>query len=233
MSNETMAEKDQRDRITSTQNRSGVWIGLACLAVASAWVCFKWMQPQPAPQLEVAGVAEVIRADVLGVLQILEEELPGVDAATRLRMAQAVVEECDGSPVSPALVLALIQVESEFRPQAESERGALGLMQILPSTATDMEKREASDLKGEGLERHVRLGIRYLRRLERAFHGRMDWALMAYNVGPKRLESAIVERRVVREWRKYPRQVLRRETEFAQRLAVASQLAFVQSAPKP
>ncbi len=211
-----------------------IWIGMACLvALVSAFACWRLLQPRPATQVEVSGIAEVIPAEVLGVLQILEEELPTVEAATRLQMAKAVVEECDGSPVSPALVLALIQVESEFRPQAESERGALGLMQILPSTATDMEKREASELKGEGLERHIRLGIRYLRRLARAFHGRLDWALMAYNVGPKRLESAIVERRVVREWRKYPRQVLRRETEFAQRLAVASRLAFVQSAPKP
>jgi Transglycosylase SLT domain len=190
-------------------------------------------EEQPVPTFEAVGTGMWLSAEARGVLSVLDESLMEVEPLERAKVAQAIVDECDGAQITPALVLALIQVESEFRPTATSDRGAQGLMQILPSTAQDMEKRNAETLRGEGLERHVRLGIRYLHRLERAFHGRLNWALMAYNVGPKRLEQAILRQEVDQAWRRYPKRVQTKARVFEERLHVASKLALVEASQNP
>lgn len=83
-----------------------------------------------------------------------------------------------GSKVSPALVLAVIAVESAGRPKAESHKGAQGLMQLMPATAerfgvTDRLSRQ-QNLKG---------GVAYLDWLLGEFNGDAMLALAGYNAG--------------------------------------------------
>jgi len=90
----------------------------------------------------------------------------------------------DGT-VDPLLACAMIEVESAGNPSAHSPAGALGLMQLLPSTARNLAGAtggEALDLQAPAV--NIRLGCAYLTRLMRRFGGREERAIAAYNAGP-------------------------------------------------
>ena len=74
---------------------------------------------------------------------------------------------------------AIIQVESGFDKRARSNRGARGLMQLMPGTARDMGARNAFDPR-----QNIFAGARYLRFLLDAFDGNVTLAAAAYNAGP-------------------------------------------------
>jgi soluble lytic murein transglycosylase-like protein len=79
--------------------------------------------------------------------------------------------------VNPMLVSALIQVESNFRPRARSSRGAMGLMQLMPSTVREYNVANPFEPKS-----NIEGGIRHLKSLIDQF-GVVDMALAAYNAG--------------------------------------------------
>lgn len=78
--------------------------------------------------------------------------------------------------VDGLLVAAIVAAESRFVPHAISPKGAVGLMQVLPSTGG------ASDLFDPSA--NLDAGSRYLARLLREFHGDLEMAVAAYNAGP-------------------------------------------------
>lgn len=98
-----------------------------------------------------------------------------------------ITEVAESHHFAPTLVLSLIQAESRFQLKATSPKGAVGLTQIMPSTAgtmardMDMPATEELDLYDPGT--NIRLGFAYLAALERQF-GSLDAALAAYNAGP-------------------------------------------------
>lgn len=92
--------------------------------------------------------------------------------------------------VEPALVFGLISTESGFDPRAVGQQGAVGLMQIKPSTARAYDRR----VTREQLLRpdvNVRLGLRHL--IEEVEYFDRDWklGLLAYNMGRTRLSRAL------------------------------------------
>ncbi len=80
--------------------------------------------------------------------------------------------------LDPALVHAVIQVESAYRADAVSHKGALGLMQLMPETALRFGTNDAAEPRA-----NLRAGTRYLRALLDRFDQRTDLALAAYNAG--------------------------------------------------
>lgn len=102
--------------------------------------------------------------------------------------AQAIEEVSRAHGFSPALVLSLIQHESGFRLNAVSRRGAVGLTQMLPSTAARTARTCGLDRPTrEGLMdpgTNIRLGFTYLAGL-RDRYGSLDAALAAYRNGPR------------------------------------------------
>jgi soluble lytic murein transglycosylase-like protein len=79
--------------------------------------------------------------------------------------------------VEPAVVHAMIEAESAYAPRAVSRAGAIGLMQLMPTTAREL------GVDPYVPEQNIEGGIRYFASLLRAF-GRLDHALIAYNGGP-------------------------------------------------
>lgn len=80
--------------------------------------------------------------------------------------------------VDAALVSAVIKAESDFNPHEISDKGARGLMQLMPSTATRFGVTNTFDP-----EANVYAGVRYLHWLLQTFNGNADLAVAAYNAG--------------------------------------------------
>lgn len=95
--------------------------------------------------------------------------------------------------LDPALVKAVVAVESGFDPQAVSDKGAIGLMQVLPETgerygvSADARRSVSDKLREPAI--NVRTGARYLRDLIARFPDAPALALAAYNAGEGRVET--------------------------------------------
>jgi soluble lytic murein transglycosylase len=93
--------------------------------------------------------------------------------------------------LDPYLVAALIRQESTFNPRVRSSKGALGLMQILPSTGRLLARQERLRYDAKALydpETNIRYGTLYLKDVLGSFGGRVDYALASYNAGPHRVK---------------------------------------------
>lgn len=89
--------------------------------------------------------------------------------------------------VDPALVKAVIAVESSFQPEAVSPKGARGLMQIIPDTGERYgvvgDRKKTTSQKLSDPATNLRVGTRYLRDLLGMFAQNVELALAAYNAG--------------------------------------------------
>lgn len=102
-----------------------------------------------------------------------------------------------------ALLLAVMAVESNFDHRAVSEKGAMGLMQLMPGTARDMFVADAYEPA-----QNIDGGARYLRILANQYQGDVVRTLAAYNAGPEAVRRAKGEVPDIPETREYVRKVL-------------------------
>jgi soluble lytic murein transglycosylase-like protein len=174
------------------------------------------MVPRPVQaQLKAAPRPRLTQPELEALLGNVAKSL---DPELRNKLAEAVIAESVRAGYDPLFVLGLVSVESGFRVQASSERGASGLMQLKPSTFAWISGREP-DIGSDGYAAaedpviDVRLGIRYIRWLESRFHSRNE-ALMAYNAGPRRLQDYKKTGEIPENVRDYPRRVLREYRRF-------------------
>jgi soluble lytic murein transglycosylase-like protein len=82
--------------------------------------------------------------------------------------------------VSPALVRAVIQVESAWQPGMVSSKGAMGLMQLMPATAEHFGVSHPFFI-----DENIRGGVAYLAELKRLFHGDLRLVMAAYAAGER------------------------------------------------
>jgi soluble lytic murein transglycosylase len=100
--------------------------------------------------------------------------------------------------VDPLLIAAIIRVESNFRADAVSPKGALGIMQVMPDTAEwILQKGAFGGLTVEDVSKSadagIQLGTWYVRELNRQFGGSLPLTLAAYNAGPSRVRKWLDE----------------------------------------
>lgn len=111
-------------------------------------------------------------------------------------LARALVHASREHDLPAAFVLAVIEVESRFDPYAVSNKGALGLMQVLPSTGAPIARRLGIPWRGPQTlfdpHANVRIGVAYLRELIDRY-ANVRAALAAYNWGPGEIDARLRE----------------------------------------
>lgn len=105
-------------------------------------------------------------------------------------LARDIYEIALSEGIDPTLAFSLVRVESRFSPRAVSSAGAVGLTQVMPSTAFWLDPRVAYKDLFEG-KTNLRLGFRYLRQMIELYGGNLDLALLAYNRGPGRVDEIL------------------------------------------
>jgi soluble lytic murein transglycosylase len=111
-----------------------------------------------------------------------------------LRYEETIREASRQNGLRPDFVAGVIYTESRFRPEAESHRGAHGLMQMIPETAEFVQRR--SGIRGDfkDPETNIRLGTWYLGYLYERYDGDERLMLAAYNSGEGTVDAWISDR---------------------------------------
>ena len=149
------------------------------------------------------GIGSFNRSATIAELSFARDrELGGLDGARNIWVAaypQAYKNFVQKSSrefgVAPEWVWSIMRAESLYKPDVISPVGAKGLMQLMQYTA-----RNLTRLRGEGGENfdllkpheNIRLGSQYLARLQTQFKGKLPLVAAAYNAGPHRVESWLV-----------------------------------------
>jgi len=142
--------------------------------------------PQPLALRRYQSVAPVGRHIArMANLRGLVAAQGGAMADTLKRFDADIKSAAQSADIDPALLLAVTMEESGGDPLAESPRGALGLMQLMPGTATEVGVSDRTD-PGQSL----RGGAAYLSRMMRRYQGDLSVALAAYNAGPGNVDAA-------------------------------------------
>lgn len=126
----------------------------------------------------------------------LEETRLRIPRATYQTIVDAIADSSLRYGVAPETILAVIRIESTFDIHAQSEAGAVGLMQLLPSTAEEIARELRMAWAGHETLRdpaaNIEMGTYYLTKLLGRFDD-LSLALAAYNEGPGRIAGRTTE----------------------------------------
>ncbi len=106
-----------------------------------------------------------------------------------MKYSAEISSACERFSVDKALVYSVINIESHFKKDALSKKGAVGLMQVMPSTADELAvqlKLSEFDLKEPA--DNITLGVYYIKQLCKKFDD-VETALCAYNAGPANVNA--------------------------------------------
>jgi soluble lytic murein transglycosylase-like protein len=147
-----------------------LFAGLALASFAAPAADFGWVRTRPGtPPPELPVLAPEWRTAM---------SVPDRTALARRPFHLEIVKAAERAGIDPALVHAVIRVESGYNASAVSPKGAMGLMQVMPGTAR---RFGVDDLLKPGAS--ISAGTQYLSHLMRIFGGDLRLALAAYNAG--------------------------------------------------
>ena len=134
------------------------------------------------------------------ILVILEKYDTGLAIVTKEELAEVIYEEATRHNHDPKFILALIAIESSFQNWSVSERGAKGLMQIMPYVAESIAQEMGIEWSGDRTLfnpfLNIKMGIHYFSRLLLDFKD-PGLALTAYNYGPTYVRSLMDRKRKI------------------------------------
>jgi len=126
------------------------------------------------------GELELVRAQLERATTVINYS---TKYAINADLASKIVDVASAEGIDPELAFRLVKLESDFNPHATSPVGAVGLTQVMPSTAKFYVKGITKE-KLYDPTTNLRVGFRYLRGLVDEYHGDMKLALLVYNRGP-------------------------------------------------
>ena len=154
-----------------------------------------------------SNYVDVATADIVSI----EKDLSPMPATVTARapgafdLHSAIASASAETRVDPDLISSIIRAESGFKVHALSPKGAQGLMQLMPGTASQLGVRDSFDPSA-----NVEAGTRYFNQLLESYHNDMAKALAAYNSGPQRVaqyhgvppyrETRVYVARVIRDF---------------------------------
>jgi soluble lytic murein transglycosylase-like protein len=180
-----------------------ILIGALVVSGIGGWVRGASADSSPPALSEAAMLLEIrsLRQDVdakQGELDVVRLQLERMNAilaySSRYRIAAdltaSVYDIALSEGLTPDVAFAMVRLESAFDTRAKSHAGALGLTQVLPSTARLYEPG-LTDEQLYDRDTNLRIGFRYLVDLLERYEGDMERALLAYNRGPARVQELI------------------------------------------
>jgi len=128
------------------------------------------------------------------IVEVLDKQPTDLANVTREELAEVIYEEAIRYNQDPKFILALIAIESEFYNWSVSEKGAKGLMQIMPYVGKSLAQELGIEWSGDQTlfnpYLNIRIGIHYLSQLMLDFKD-VGMALTAYNYGPTYVRGLI------------------------------------------
>ena len=123
---------------------------------------------------------------LIGILLMFSYIIFNINKA--LKFYPIIEQHCIEYNVDPLFITAIIKAESNFRPKAKSKKGAIGLMQIMPSTAKEIAEKylNIDNYTEETLyepELNIKLGVYYVKILSDIFNNNKNLILASYNAG--------------------------------------------------
>ena len=131
--------------------------------------------------IAILVIVVIIIAKVFNIEQIILQNI------YPKKYEEYVEKYAEENNIDPLLIFSIIKAESNFKENAESSSGAVGLMQLMEETAKEIaESMDEPILEKEDLkeaETNIKIGIKYYPRLQKNYDGNMLLALTAYNAG--------------------------------------------------
>ena len=142
------------------------------------------------PQLKSVNASIIKESPQVSLNRALEEaaalqsNITTPKTSTKSQVLNVVNQISKKYNVDEKLVQALIKQESGFNPKARSKAGAMGLMQLMPSTAKNLGVQDPYNMV-----QNVEGGVKYLKSMLNKYNGNVILALAAYNAGPNAVDK--------------------------------------------
>ena len=186
----------------------------------------KWIATEEWLTADAAEPQEKRRGLFFNEMKRINESVRAAFFAEEIPFGELIWEKSKKYDVDPALVAAVIEQESRFKPRAQSHVGAKGLMQLMPRTGRWM---GASNLYDP--EQNVDAGVKYIAYLNRRFNGDTTKIIAAYNGG----EGNVMRYKGVppfRETRTYVKKVMKNYDKRTQEIEQFEQQQLGGSIPE-
>jgi soluble lytic murein transglycosylase len=159
-------------------------------------LCFAFVSVRPT---SIAHRERIKKENIVNqIISFVKNENEGLSDSELKTIAEIVYDESSKKKVDYRLVLAIMKIESNFRQDVVSRKGARGLLQVKPSLARYIAQDVGVNWKGDATldepEQNIKIGVHFFSQLIEDFEN-ISMALHAYHVGPTKLRGLVTDKK--------------------------------------